>query len=301
MNPELYFTPIIVPQETLVRQPKTGKLNPKMASGEISMFKLTTSSGTSIEQPVRAGERFSGILVVQLERPIPATQIVLTFRGGERRHTEPKANGKIVKTEYFTTDLTLWKALRKGTGASTVLSDGIHVFNFSCQMPHLNYPQTTQQPQYDITYELSARLYSPKSGGGDDFVTAHIEKDIFFTPLVTAIPPAQPTQIAETLFFEKKGKKGKPAVELRAGLSNHQIIPGTKLLVEMSIKELSSASWTNIVVKLFERTRCKESTASPSAQPVWSVDRVLAQNGHVRPTVYSFFLNDDIMGGAASK
>ncbi|KAJ2534485.1 hypothetical protein EV175_007028, partial [Coemansia sp. RSA 1933] len=191
--------------------------------------------------------------------------------------------------------LTVWKALRKGTGASTVLSDGVHVFNFSCQMPHLNYPQTIQQPMYDITYEISAKVYSPKVGGGGDFVAAHIEKDIFFTPLVTALP-AQPTQIAETLFFEKKGKKGKAAVELRANLSTHQIIPGTKVMIDMAIKELSSASWTNIVVKLFERTRCRESVTSSFERPAWSVDRVLAQNSHVRSTVYSFFVNDEVMG-----
>ncbi|KAJ1773612.1 hypothetical protein IW140_000743 [Coemansia sp. RSA 1813] len=301
MNPELYYTPIIVPQETLVRHPKTGKLGPGMASGEISLFKLTTSSGNSIEQPVRSSERFSGVLVVQLTRPIPATHIVLTFTGGERRHTEPKASGKIVKTEYFTVDLTVWKAVRKGTGASTVLSDGVHVFNFSCQMPHLNYPQSIQQPQCDIAYILSAKLFSPKIGGGGEFVAAHIEKDIFFTPLVTALPSTQSPQVAETLFFEKKGKKGKPAVELRVGLSNHQIIPRTKLAIDMSIKELSSANWTKINVKLFERTRCRDSVKASFAQPAWSVDRVLVQTDHVRPTVYSFFINGDVMENATPK
>ncbi|KAJ2518460.1 hypothetical protein H4217_003316 [Coemansia sp. RSA 1939] len=265
-----------------------------MASGEISLFKLTTSLGNSVEQPIRPGERFSGVFVVQLDRPIQATQIVLTFAGKERRNTGPDVGSATEETEYFTADLTIWKALQKGPRASTVLSDGLHTFNFTCQMPHLNYPQSLRQPQCTIVYTLSVRLFSPKSDGSE-CVAAQAKNEMFITPLVTALPAAQPPSMAETLFFERKGKKGKPAIELRIGLSSDHIVPGTKLKIDMSIKELSSSNWTQVIIKLFERTRCRDAAAASFAKPVWSSDRILAQASHVRPAVFDFFVSDSVM------
>ncbi|KAJ2121770.1 hypothetical protein GGF48_004081, partial [Coemansia sp. RSA 921] len=48
------------------RNRKDSSTFPTMPSSNITMFKLTTSAGNSVEQPVRPGDRFSGVLVVQL-------------------------------------------------------------------------------------------------------------------------------------------------------------------------------------------------------------------------------------------
>ncbi|KAJ2171524.1 hypothetical protein EV181_007795, partial [Coemansia sp. RSA 532] len=101
---------------------------------------------------------------------------------------------------------------------------------------------------------------------------------------------------AETLFFEKKGKRGKAAVEVRAVASSRQLLPGGKVKIDVAIKELSSSSWTRVIVRLFERTRCRISTQMPFSQPLWSAERELGQTELVRSSVYSYFINDDVMG-----
>ncbi|KAJ2338846.1 hypothetical protein GGF43_006789, partial [Coemansia sp. RSA 2618] len=271
-----------------------------MQSSQITMFKITTSAGNSIEQPVRPGDRFSGVLVVQLNRPISATQVVLDLTASERWATSLKGGTRPERTQFFAPSLVLWKAARNGgTNASTVLSDGLHVFNFSCQIPNLNYPQSVQRPEFEITYLLEARLMAPKDYGGEQ-VAGKITKDLFFTPLVVLMPNPEPLVCAETLYFEKKGKRGKPAVEMRAVASSRQLLPGSKIKIDVSIKELSSSSWTRILVRLFERTRCRISTQMPFSQPLWSAERELAQTEVVRSSVYSYFINNDMLGKGTS-
>ncbi|KAJ2224700.1 hypothetical protein EV180_000721 [Coemansia sp. RSA 518] len=167
------------------------------------MFKLTTSAGNSVEQPVRPGDRFSGVLVVQLNRPISATQVVLDLTASERWATTLKGTTRPERTQFFAPSLVLWKAARNGAAnASTVLSDGLHVFNFSCQIPNLNYPQNVQSPEFDITYLLEARLMAPKDYGGEQ-VAGKVAKDLFFTPLVVLLPSPEPhTSSGETVTNE---------------------------------------------------------------------------------------------------
>ncbi|KAJ1857885.1 hypothetical protein GGH12_003785 [Coemansia sp. RSA 1822] len=278
------------------RNRKDSSTFPTMPSANITMFKLTTSAGNSIEQPVRPGDRFSGVLVVQLNRPISATQVVLDLTASERWATTLKGTTRPERTQFFAPSLVLWKAARNGAAnASTVLSDGLHVFNFSCQIPNLNYPQNVQSPEFDITYLLEARLMAPKDYGGEQ-VAGKVAKDLFFTPLVVLLPSSEPLVSAETLFFEKKGKRGKAAVEVRAVASSRQLLPGSKVKIDVAIKELSSSSWTRVIVRLFERTRCRISTQMPFSQPLWSAERELGQTELVRSSVYSYFINDDVMG-----
>ncbi|KAJ2872049.1 hypothetical protein GGH93_004341 [Coemansia aciculifera] len=275
------------------------------------MFRLTTSAGNSLEQPIRPGERFAGVLALDIPRPIQATQVVLEFTAIERRLASAKganttnAAARVLKSSpMFTTSLVVWKALQKGVTASTVLSDGMHVYNFSCQMPHLNYPQNVKRAEYEVVYVLEGKVHAPKDHGGENIV-AVVEKELFYTPLVAYKPnPDLPKVIVETLCFEKKGKKGKPAVEFRASLNSRQVIPGTKLKIEVSVKELTSSNWTKVVARLFERTVCREEGSvrvPPLPPPLWSVDRELASADLVRSTVYNFFLTDDIMGSSASE
>ncbi|KAJ2740520.1 hypothetical protein GGI20_005760 [Coemansia sp. BCRC 34301] len=100
----------------------------------------------------------------------------------------------------------------------------------------------------------------------------------------------------------KKGKKGKPAVELRVALSSLQVVPGAKLKLDVSVKELTSSSWTKVVARLFERTVCREEgDAGAAAPPVWSVDRELANADLVRSSVYNFFLTDELIGTNATE
>ncbi|KAJ2435901.1 hypothetical protein IWW41_000581 [Coemansia sp. RSA 2522] len=189
------------------RNRKDSSTFPTMPSSNITMFKLTTSAGNSVEQPVRPGDRFSGVLVVQLNRPISATQVVLDLTASERWATTLKGTTRPERTQFFAPSLVLWKAARNGAAnASTVLSDGLHVFNFSCQIPNLNYPQNVQSPEFDITYLLEARLMAPKDYGGEQ-VAGKVAKDLFFTPLVVLLPSPEPHVSAETLFFEKKETK----------------------------------------------------------------------------------------------
>ncbi|KAJ1736066.1 hypothetical protein LPJ61_000209 [Coemansia biformis] len=262
---------------------------------QITMFKITTSAGNAIDQPVRPGDRFSGVLVVQLTRPISATQVILELKAGERWTTSLKGSMRPERTPIFSAELVLWRAVRNGAAnASTVLSDGLHVFNFSCQIPNLNYPQNVQRPEYDISYQLEARLFAPGDMGGERIV-GMITKDLFFTPLVVLMPSTDPLATVETLCFEKKGRLGKPVVELRVATSTRQLMPGAKVKIDMQIKELTSTSWTRVMVKLIERTQCRISAQLPFSQPLWSVDRELAQTEVVRSSVYSYFINDDMM------
>ncbi|KAJ2049425.1 hypothetical protein H4S04_003235 [Coemansia sp. S16] len=275
------------------------------------MFKLTTSAGNSLEQPIRPGERFAGILALDIPRPMQATQVVLEFTATERRlanvkgaNTTNNAARVLKSTPIFTTSLVVWKALQKGVTASTVLSDGMHVYNFSCQMPHLNYPQNVKRTEYEFTYMLEGKVHAPKDHGGEH-VVAVVEKELFYMPLVAYKPnPDLPLVISETLCFEKKGKKGKPAVELRASLNSRLVIPGTKLKAEVSVKELTSSNWTKIVARLFERTVCRgegDVRRPPLPPAQWSVDYELASADLVRSSVYNFFLTDDIMGTNVSE
>ncbi|KAJ1996764.1 hypothetical protein GGI06_006679, partial [Coemansia sp. S85] len=227
---------------------------------QISMFRLTTSAGNSLEQPIRPGERFAGVVALDIPRPMQASQVVLEFTATERwlpgnRVTATNTPGtKFVNSTMLSASLVVWKAQQKGVTASTVLSDGMHVFNFSCQIPHLNYPQSIRRAEYEVVYMLEGKVLAPKDHG-DEQVIAVVEKELYFSPLVAYRPSADlPLSMAETLCFEKKGRKGKPAIELRALLSSRQIIAGSKLKVELSIKELTSSSWTKIVARLFERT-----------------------------------------------
>ncbi|KAJ1654066.1 hypothetical protein GGF38_005014, partial [Coemansia sp. RSA 25] len=118
-------------------------------------------------------------------------------------------------------------AQQKGVTASTVLSDGMHVYNFTCQMPFVNYPQNVKRAEYEISFLLEGKMYAPKDISGQH-VVAVVERELFYAPLVTLRPPngghhhQQSSVIVETLCFEKKGKKGKPAVELRATLNSLQ-------------------------------------------------------------------------------
>ncbi|KAJ2609958.1 hypothetical protein H4S08_003823 [Coemansia sp. RSA 1365] len=270
-----------------------------MPSSQITMFKITTSAGNAIDQPLRPGDRFSGVLVVQLSRPIPASQVVLEMSATERWETSLKDNTRPEKTQIFSTGLVLWKAMRKGVNSSSVLSDGLHVFNFVCHIPNLNYPQNVRQPEFEILYQLEARLLAPRDFGGEQ-VVGTVTKDLFFTPLVVLAPNSEPLIAAETLYFEKKGKRSKPAVEVSASVSSRQLIPGSKVKIDMTIKELTSSSWTRVLVKLYERTRCRISTQMPFSQPLWSVDRELVQTEMVRSSVYAFFISNQEMANKNS-
>ncbi|KAJ2735719.1 hypothetical protein IW152_001357 [Coemansia sp. BCRC 34962] len=274
------------------------------------MFKLTTSAGNSLEQPIRPGERFAGVMALDIPRPMQVSQVVLEFTATERwlpgsRGIISTAPGtKFTNSPMLAASLVVWKALQKGVTASTVLSDGMHVFNFSCQIPHLNYPQSIKRAEYEVVYMLEGKVLAPKDNG-DEHVVAMVEKELFFSPLVAYRPSADlPLSMAETLCYEKKGKKGKPAIELRALLSSRQIIAGSKLKIELSIKELTSSSWTKIVARLFERTVCRDESTTrepPAAPPLWSTECELASTELVRSSVYNFFLTDDITGTSASE
>ncbi|KAJ2290456.1 hypothetical protein IWW55_006108, partial [Coemansia sp. RSA 2706] len=178
--------------------------------------------------------------------------------------------------------------------------DGLHVFNFSCQIPNLNYPQNTQRPEFEITYLLEAKLLAPKDYGSEQ-VAGKVTKELFFTPLVVLAPNLEPLVVAETLYFEKKGKRGKPAVEVRAVANTRQLLPGSKIKLDVSIKEIASSSWTRIMVRLIERTRCRISTQMPFSQPLWSADRELVHTEVVRSSVYSYFINDEMLGKPTSE
>ncbi|KAJ1743373.1 hypothetical protein LPJ79_000058 [Coemansia sp. RSA 1821] len=292
------ITPSVTPNnDALTRNRKDSSTVPAMPNSQISMFKLTTSAGNSIDQPVRPGDRFSGVLVVQLSRPISATQVVLELTASERWATTLKGATRPERTHIFACSLVLWRAMRNGAAnASTVLSDGLHVFNFSCQIPNLNYPQNVSCGEFEIGYLLEARLMAPKDYGGGEHVAGRVVKDMFFTPLVVLPPNLEPLVLSETLYFEKKGKRGKPAVEVRAAINNRQLLPGSKAKIDVSIKELASSSWTRIMVRLFENTRCRISTQMPFSQPLWSAERELVHTEVVRSSVYSYFINDDMMG-----
>ncbi|KAJ2707612.1 hypothetical protein FB645_000589 [Coemansia sp. IMI 203386] len=280
--------------DILIRQHKTRSPSSAMSSNHISLFKLTTSAGNGIEQPIRPGEQFSGVLAIQVARPIPASQIVLEMSASERVVLSPKNASKAFQAQLLSAHLVVWKAVRKGTAVSTVLSDGIHVFNFSCTMPYLNYPQTNHQAEFDFFYKLEGKLVAPRDGGGEQ-VVATVQKELFFTPIVTRLASPDPLLVVETLYFEKKGKKGKPAIELRAAISGHQMTPGSKVRIELSIKELASAGWTKAIARLFERTVCRQDPKSSFSHPIWSVDRELVSSEIVRSSVYNFFLNDDLL------
>ncbi|KAJ2842679.1 hypothetical protein J3B02_005509, partial [Coemansia erecta] len=281
--------------DILLRHHKTHGPSSAMSSGHISLFRLTTSAGNGIEQPIRPGEQFSGVLVIQISRPIPASQIVLEMSASERVVLAPKTPAKAFKSQLLSTSLVVWKAVRKGTAVSTVLSDGIHVFNFSCTMPYLNYPQTNHKPEFDFFYKLEGRLVAPRDGGGEQ-VVATVQKELFFTPIVTRLASPDPLLVVETLCFEKKGKKGKPVIELRAAISGHQVVPRSKVRIDLSIKELASVGWTKVNARLFERTVCRQDPKQSFSQPIWSVDRELAHSELVRSSVYNFFLNDEVLG-----
>ncbi|KAJ1724846.1 hypothetical protein LPJ53_000914 [Coemansia erecta] len=270
-------------------------------NSQISLFKLTTSSGNAFEQPIGPGEQFSGVVVIQLLRPMPASQIVLELAAEERVAQGGKGSSKALKSQPFYARLAVWTAVRKGAAASTVLSDGIHVFNFVCQMPYVNYPQTLHRAEFDIAYRLSGKLLAPGEGtgasaGGAEQVVALVEKELFVSPVVTRMASPDPLLVVETLCFEKKGRRGKAAVELRAAIGGHQVVPGTKVAIDLSIRELGSAGWTKVVARLIERTACRHDGQALSSQPLWTADHQLAYCEAVRSSVYNFFLNDEVMG-----
>ncbi|KAJ1957912.1 hypothetical protein GGI12_004885, partial [Dipsacomyces acuminosporus] len=294
MDPTRYFASHILTQD-LERKPKSGDSYLDMTLGQISLFKLSTSTGNDFEHPVRPNERFSGVLVVQLTRPLQASQVVLEFVGTERHLTALKGTSKFAKTPIFTVDLVVWRPANSRPGPTSMLSEGIHVFNFSCQMPHVNYPQSMQSAEYAFTYTLRGKVMVPLDHTGDR-VAALVEKELYYAPIITQAVNPDPLNLVETLYFEKKGKKGKPAVELRAAITGHQVTPGSKMKIDMSIKELSSTNWTKVVARLFERTNCRESTKGSFSQPAWSIDRELLSTELVRSSVYNFFITDDVIG-----
>ncbi|KAJ2582266.1 hypothetical protein GGH95_001630, partial [Coemansia sp. RSA 1836] len=312
MDHLLYPSTSVSSQEVLVRQSKAGysyRVATTMA-GQISAFKLTTSAGNSLEQPLRPGERISGVLTLDIPRPMQATQVVLEFTGIEHRRQQQQQQQsgsnkspavRSVKSVLFTTSLVVWKAQQKGVTASTVLSDGMHVYNFTCQMPFVNYPQNVKRAEYEISFLLEGKMYAPKDISGQH-VVAVVERELFYAPLVTLRPPngghhhQKSSVIVETLCFEKKGKKGKPAVELRATLNSLQVVPGTNLKLDISLKELTSATWTKVVAHLFERTVCRDD----ADMALWSADCELANADLVRASVYNFFLTDDIIGSGTA-
>ncbi|KAJ2776485.1 hypothetical protein GGI15_004830, partial [Coemansia interrupta] len=266
-------------------------------NSQITLFKLTTSSGNGFEQPIGPGEQFSGVVVIQLSRPMPASQIVLELTAEERVAQSGKGSSKVAKSFPFRASLAVWTAVRKGTAASTVLSDGIHVFNFVCQMPYVNYPQTVHRAEFDIAYRLSGKLLAPGEGANAaEHVVAVVEKELFLSPVVTRMASPDPLLVVETLYFEKKGRRGKAAVELRAAIDGHQVVPGTKVVIDLSIRELASAGWTKVVARLIERTACRLDGQALSSQALWTVDHQLAYSEIVRSSVYNFFLNDEVMG-----
>ncbi|KAJ2459894.1 hypothetical protein GGF42_001181 [Coemansia sp. RSA 2424] len=167
-------------------------------------------------------------------------------------------------------------------------------------MPFVNYPQNVKRAEYDISFLLEGKMYAPKDISGQH-VVAVVERELFYAPLVTLRPPngghhqQQSSVIVETLCFEKKGKKGKPAVELRATLNSLQVVPGTNLKLDISLKELTSSTWTKVVAHLFERTVCRDD----ADMALWSADCELANADLVRPSVYNFFLTDDIIGNGS--
>ncbi|KAJ1957973.1 hypothetical protein EC988_000557, partial [Linderina pennispora] len=266
---------------------------------QITLFKLSTSSGNDMEHPVRPNDRFSGVVVLQLSRPVYASQVTLEFTGTERRMSALKGLSKFIKTQLFSIAVTVWKPTHDGPSPSSVLSDGIHVFNFTCQMPNVNYPQSIERQEYDYRYTLRALVKVPLDQRSE-YSIAVVEKDVHCAPLITQSLNLETLNIMETLYFEKKGKKGKAAVELRAGITGHQILPGSKVKIDMSIKELSSTNWTKVVARLMERTNCREGTKSTFSQPHWSADRELAHTELVRSSVYNFFLNDELTGADSS-
>ncbi|KAJ1933514.1 hypothetical protein FBU59_006003, partial [Linderina macrospora] len=125
---------------------------------QITLFKLSTSTGNDIEHPVRPNDKFSGVVVLQLARPVYASQVSLEFTGTERRMSALKGMSKFIKTQLFSSTVTVWKPTHDGPNPSSVLSDGIHVFNFTCQMPNVNYPQSIERQEYDYRYTLRALI-----------------------------------------------------------------------------------------------------------------------------------------------
>ncbi|KAJ1834465.1 hypothetical protein LPJ73_007806, partial [Coemansia sp. RSA 2703] len=170
----------------------------------------------------------------------------------------------------------------------------MHVFNFVCQMPYVNYPQTVHRAEYDIAYRLSSKLLGPDEGS--EQVVAFVEKEVFLSPVVTRMASPEPLLVLETLYFEKKGRRGKAAVELRAAVGGHQVVAGSTVTIDVSIRELGSAGWTKVVARLMERTVCRQDKRASFSQAVWAADHQLAQGEVVRSSVYNFFLNDETMG-----
>ncbi|KAJ2818044.1 hypothetical protein IWW50_005954, partial [Coemansia erecta] len=120
MDSTQLLPPSAATNDVLARNRKDSSTFSTMQSSQITMFKITTSAGNSIEQPVRPGDRFSGVLVVQLNRPISATQVVLDLTASERWATSLKGGTRPERTQFFAPSLVLWKAARNGgTNAST--------------------------------------------------------------------------------------------------------------------------------------------------------------------------------------
>ncbi|KAJ1939268.1 hypothetical protein FBU59_004179, partial [Linderina macrospora] len=154
--------------------------------------------------------------------------------------------------------------------------------------------------EYDYRYTLRALIKVPLDQRSD-YSIAVVEKDVHCAPLITQSLNMETLSIMETLYYEKKGKKGKPAIELRAAISGHQILPGSKVRIDMAIKELSTTNWTKVVARLMERTNCREGTKSTFSKPHWSADRELVHTELVRSSVYNFFLNDELTGADDSE
>ncbi|KAJ2000285.1 hypothetical protein GGI04_003054 [Coemansia thaxteri] len=124
----------------------------------------------------RPGETIAGVVVLKLGAPAMASHMVLRFcgmervrrtpvaqQGTEKRRQTAMAQTMVLDKEIFRREITLWGDA-SGARLRAVAGGTAHRFHFSFTMPLVNMPTPRQTADVEISYALSASLFTQEGG-----------------------------------------------------------------------------------------------------------------------------------------
>ncbi|KAJ1865312.1 hypothetical protein LPJ78_002800 [Coemansia sp. RSA 989] len=210
----------------------------------------------------------TGVVYLHIASALRASCLSLSLMGSERvqmapesvNHTQtPKVNTSSAKKNtlkkvYFNQGTVLWgdsKLREQGT-----LSEGIHMFHFSCEFPRVNYPQSHTTSEYEIKYTLKAKLLNTRDARESTVMST--SQPVMYVPETIAPPLPISSEhgdaMARFAFCDNVTEGQQWAYHLRATGMQQAFRPGDT--VDLQLRLFGSRTLRKLQFSVIEQTDC---------------------------------------------
>ncbi|KAJ2452799.1 hypothetical protein EV183_002697 [Coemansia sp. RSA 2336] len=210
----------------------------------------------------------TGVVYMHITSALRASCLSLSLLGSERvqmapesvNHTQtpktntPSAKQRTLKKVYFNQSTVLWgdsKLREQGT-----LSEGIHMFHFSCEFPRVNYPQSRTTSEYEIKYTLKAKLLNTRDARESTVMST--SQPVTYVP--ETIAPLLPISsehgdaMARFAFCDNVTEGQQWAYHLRATGMQQAFRPGDT--IDLQLRLFGSRTLRKLQFSVIEQTDC---------------------------------------------